>query len=161
VLRADAVPVEIRGGGAATRRVHNFGVPGVLDAERLIVCEVITPAGGWSSYPAHKHDEEGPDESVLEEVYWFEAAALAPAPADADAFALFATTSSAAGEIETAATVRTGDVALVPFGYHGPAAAPPGVDLYYLNVMAGPGERAWRIQDHPRQAWIRDTWGTR
>ena len=54
--------------------------------------------------------------------------------------------------------MRTGDVALVPFGYHGPAAAPPGTDLYYLNVMAGAGERSWRISDHPAQAWLRDTW---
>jgi 5-deoxy-glucuronate isomerase len=55
--------------------------------------------------------------------------------------------------------VRTGDVALVPYGYHGPAAAAPGYDLYYLNVMAGPGaERAWRISDDPAHAWIRSTW---
>ena len=100
---------------------------------------MITPAGNWSSYPAHKHDEEGPDESALEEIYWFETAPADGAPADADAFAVFATTGSAAGDIETTALVRTGDVALVPFGYHGPAAAPPGTDLYYLNVMAGPG----------------------
>ncbi len=158
VLRAADVPVELRGAGSMTRQVHNFGVPGALAADRLIVCEVITPAGNWSSYPAHKHDEEGPDESALEEIYWFETAPADGAPADADAFAVFATTGSAAGDIETTALVRTGDVALVPFGYHGPAAAPPGTDLYYLNVMAGPGERSWRITDHPAQAWLRDTW---
>lgn len=158
VLRAGSIPVELRGAGAMSRQVHNFGVPGVLEADRLIVCEVITPAGNWSSYPAHKHDEQGPDESALEEIYWFATAATASAPDGADAFAVFATTSSAAGSIETTALVRTGDVALVPYGYHGPAAAPPGVDLYYLNVMAGPGARAWRIQDHPAQAWLRETW---
>jgi 5-deoxy-glucuronate isomerase len=158
VLRAESIPVELRGAGATSRQVHNFGVPGALEADRLIVCEVITPAGNWSSYPAHKHDEQGPDESALEEIYWFATAPAAGAPDDADAFALFATTSSDAGSIETTAIVRTGDVALVPFGYHGPAAAPPGVDLYYLNVMAGPGERSWRIRDHPAQAWLRTTW---
>ncbi len=158
VLRAGSIPVELRGAGATSRQVHNFGVPGALRADRLIVCEVITPAGNWSSYPAHKHDEQRPDESALEEIYWFAAAPAAGAPADADAFALFATTSSDAGSIETTALVRTGDVALVPFGYHGPAAAPPGVDLYYLNVMAGPGEREWRIRDHPAQGWLRETW---
>lgn len=158
VLRAGSTPIELRGAGTTSREVHNFGVPGALAAARLIVCEVITPAGNWSSYPAHKHDEEGPDESALEEIYWFETAPGAGVPAEADAFALFATTSSDAGEIETTALVRTGDVALVPFGYHGPAAAPPGVDLYYLNVMAGPGERAWKIRDHPAQAWLRATW---
>jgi 5-deoxy-glucuronate isomerase len=37
--------------------------------------------------------------------------------------------------------------------------APPGYDLYYLNVMAGPGAiRAWLICDDPAQAWIRQTW---
>jgi 5-deoxy-glucuronate isomerase len=63
------------------------------------------------------------------------------------------------GVIDLTTIVRTGDVALVPHGYHGPAAAPPGYDLYYLNVMGGPDpERAWRISDDPAQTWIRDTW---
>jgi 5-deoxy-glucuronate isomerase len=160
VLRAEAVPVELRGAGASSRQVHNFGVPGALEAERLIVCEVITPAGNWSSHPAHKHDEATPTESRLEEIYYFEAAVVrGAAPASADPFGLFAAYSSPAGEIDLTAVVRTGDIALVPYGYHGPAAAPPGYDLYYLNVMAGPDpERAWRISDDPAQAWIRDTW---
>ena len=77
-LRADEGPVELRGAGAASREVRNAGVPGVLDAVRLIVCEVITPAGNWSSYPAHKHDEDLPGrETALEEIYWFEAAPAA------------------------------------------------------------------------------------
>ena len=59
---------------------------------------------------------------------------------------------------EVTTAVRAGDIALVPSGFHGPAAAPPGYDLYYLNVMAGPGERAWIITDDPRHAWIRETW---
>lgn len=160
VLRAGDVPVELRGGGASTRQVHNFGVPGALEAEKLIVCEVITPAGNWSSHPAHKHDEESPTESRLEEIYYFESAVeRAASPVAADPFGLFAAYASPAGAIDLTAVVRTGDVALVPFGYHGPAAAPPGYDLYYLNVMAGPDpERAWRITDDPAQAWVRDAW---
>jgi 5-deoxy-glucuronate isomerase len=140
--------------------VHNFGVPGALEASKLIVCEVITPAGNWSSYPPHKHDQESQDESALEEIYYFEAEVTRSAgpQEDADPFGMFATYSSPAGRIETTALVRTGDVALVPFGYHGPAAAAPGYDLYYLNVMAGPGERAWRISDDPAHAWVRDAW---
>ena len=133
-IPASEVPVEQRGAGASSRRVHNFGTPETLDAARLIVCEVVTPAGNWSSYPPHKHDE-------LEEIYYFESAG----------FGLFHT-----DELTTA--VRAGDIALVPSGFHGPAAAPPGYDLYYLNVMAGPGERAWIITDDPRHAWIRETW---
>ena len=155
------VPVEIRGAGRSTRQVHNFGTPAGLDAVKLIVCEVITPAENWSSYPPHKHDEASEDESRLEEIYYFEAAPVrgGPAPRNADPFGLFATYSSPAGAIDTSALVRTGDVALVPYGYHGPAAAAPGYDLYYLNVMAGPDpERVWHISDDPAHAWIRSTW---
>ncbi|MGA0566863.1 5-deoxy-glucuronate isomerase [Rathayibacter sp. KR2-224] len=161
IPKAD-VPVEVRGAGRDTRRVHNFGTSGALDAAAIIACEVITPAGNWSSHPAHKHDDDVPGrESRLEEIYYFESAPAGGlnAPADADAFGTFAAYSSPAGDIDTSAMVRTGDIALVPFGYHGPAAAPPEYDLYYLNVMAGPGdERAWLITDDPRQTWIRTTW---
>jgi 5-deoxy-glucuronate isomerase len=62
---ATAVPVELRGAGACSRRVHNFCMPAAFPADRLIACEVVTPAGNWSSYPPHKHDEERPGESVL------------------------------------------------------------------------------------------------
>ncbi len=161
-LRPDQVPVELRGAGASSRQVHNFGTPGVLDADRLIACEVLTPSGNTSSHPAHKHDQSLPgQETRLEEIYYFEVAVAreVPAPDRAEPYAMFATTSSAGGEIETRALVRSGDVALVPFGYHGPAVALPGYDLYYLNVMAGPDPvRAWLIQDDPDQAWVRDTW---
>jgi 5-deoxy-glucuronate isomerase len=160
-LAREDVPVELRGAGRDTRQVHNLGVPGALDAAALIVCEVITPAGNWSSHPAHKHDEDIPGrETRLEEIYYFEAAPERglPAPADADAYGLFASYSSAAGRIDTGALVRTGDIALVPHGYHGPASAAPEYDLYYLNVMAGPGERAWLITDDPAQSWVRQTW---
>ncbi|MEF3402957.1 5-deoxy-glucuronate isomerase [Agromyces sp. CCNWLW203] len=160
----DEVPVELRGRGRASRQVHDLGTPSVLDAERLIVCEVITPAGNWSSYPPHKHDEELPGrESQLEEIYYFE---LAPAPgapavaagAEADPYALFAAASSSTTEIELDVRVRSGDVALLPGGFHGPAVAPPTHDLYYLNVMAGPGDRVWRITDEPAHEWVREAW---
>jgi 5-deoxy-glucuronate isomerase len=154
------VPIELRGAGRDSRQVHNFGTPDSLDASALLCCEVITPAGNWSSHPAHKHDDPVPGrETELEEIYYFEAAPSrwASAPAGADAFGSFATYSSSAGQIETRALVRTGDVALVPYGYHGPAAAAPEYDLYYLNVMAGP-ERAWLFSDDPSQAWIRSSW---
>ena len=164
-LAATETSVELRGAGASSRQVHNFGIPGELDAERLIVCEVVTPAGNWSSYPPHKHDDHVPGrESRLEEIYYFEAAQVADAAefgADAasDPFGLFSTYSSPAGEIDINARVRTGDIALVPYGYHGPAVAAPGYDLYYLNVMAGPDpERVWNITDDPAHAWVRATW---
>lgn len=165
VIRAADVPVEQRGGGAASRVVRNFGLPGALDAHKLLVCEVVTPAGNWSGVPPHKHDETVPDaETRLEEIYWFDlavAAGLEPAAAGApvDPIGVFAAYDSPAAAIDVVELVRPGDVALVPYGYHGPAGAMPGYDLYYLNVMAGPDAgRAWRITDDPAHAWIRTTW---
>jgi len=73
VAAAD-VSVELRGAGNCSRQVHNFGTAGVFEADSLIACEVITPGGNWSSYPAHKHDENTPTESELEEIYYFEIA---------------------------------------------------------------------------------------
>lgn len=157
------VPVELRGAGASSRQVHNFGRKESLDAARFIVVEVITPAENWSSYPPHKHDEHVPGhESELEEIYYFETAPVKEAPEGVSAehaFGLFSTYSSPAGPIEIDSQVRTGDVALVPYGYHGPAVAAPGYDMYYLNVMAGPDpERTWLISDDPAHGWVRDTW---
>jgi len=162
-IAAAETPVELRGAGSSSRQVHNFGTPQALDAVRLIVCEVITPAGNWSSYPPHKHDEHvSGHESRLEEIYYFESASAdRSAQRSGDAFGLFSTYSSPAGDIEIDARVHTGDVALVPYGYHGPAVAAPGYDLYYLNVMAGPDpERKWLISDDPAHAWVRDSWTT-
>jgi 5-deoxy-glucuronate isomerase len=162
VMRSSEVPVEIRGAGRSTRQVHNFGTPAGLRAQKLIVCEVITPAENWSSFPAHKHDTTIPGvESNLEEIYYFETAVSRGivAPDDADPFGMFATYASPGKNIAINQLVRTGDIALVPFGYHGPAVAAPGYDMYYLNVMAGPDpDRAWNITDDPAHGWIRQTW---
>lgn len=149
------VPIEIRGAGQMTRRVQDFGNVGVVDAHRLIACEVVTPGGNWSSYPAHKHDTEGPVESELEEVYYFEVADGPAGPGKG----YLRVSASPGREIDVLAEVSTGDVVLVPYGWHGPAMAAPGFDLYQLNVMAGPGaHRRWGIVDDPSTAWLRDTW---
>ena len=160
VVPAASVPVELRGAGAASREVRNFGVPGVLDAEAVIACEVVTPAGNWSSYPPHKHDERRPGtETELEEIYYFEVRAAAGAPEGADPVGYQRVYGTDARPIDVLAEVRTGDVVLVLHGWHGPAMAAPDADLYYLNVMAGPGtERAWLITDDPAHAWVRETW---
>ena len=147
-VAADQVPVELRGAGNCSRQVNNFGTPEVLDADRLIACEVLTPSGNWSSYPPHKHDEHRPgQESVLEEIYYFEVAG------DGMAYQRVY-----GPDIDVLAEVRSGDAVLIPHGWHGPSMATPGYDLYYLNVMAGPGERIWLICDDPAHAWVRDTW---
>jgi 5-deoxy-glucuronate isomerase len=155
-LAEGEVPIELRGAGQCSRQVRNFGIPGTLDAGAIIACEVITPAGNWSSYPAHKHDEETPEESVLEEIYYFE---IASGPNGEPGLGFFRTSASPGHPIDLCEEVHDRDVVLVPHGWHGPAAAAPGHDMYYLNVMAGPGpERAWKITDHPDQAWIRASW---
>jgi 5-deoxy-glucuronate isomerase len=144
----DEVAVELRGAGQMSRQIHNFCGPDTDFADRLIAVEVITPGGNWSSYPPHKHDEEIPGvETALEEIYYFEVAGGG-----------FAYQRAYGPEIDILEEVRSGDHVLLPSGYHGPSMAAPGYDLYYLNVMAGPGERAWRFTDDPAHAWIRDTW---
>jgi 5-deoxy-glucuronate isomerase len=149
------VPVELRGAGQASRQVRNFGAADVFEAGNLIAVEVITPGGNWSSYPAHKHDEASAHESVLEEIYYYE---IAAGPHGEPGLGFHRTSASDAGAIDVLAEVHDRDTVLVPHGWHGPCTAAPGHDMYYLNVMAGPGERAWKITDHPDQAWVRATW---
>jgi 5-deoxy-glucuronate isomerase len=146
------VPVELRGAGAASRQINAYCMPETVEADRLFAVEVLTPAGNWSSYPPHKHDENVPGvETQLEEIYYFEVAN--------GGFGYQRVYTSGPGrEIDITAEVRTGDAIVMPHGYHGPSMAAPGYDLYYLNVMAGPGERAWRFTDDPAHAWIRATW---
>ncbi|MFC0672529.1 5-deoxy-glucuronate isomerase [Brachybacterium hainanense] len=158
VIRAEDVPVEIRGGGTMTRQVRNFGSVGAFDAcDKLIACEVVTPGGNWSSYPAHKHDTTTETESELEEIYYYE---VQSAPDGGPGFGFHQTSSTDPERpIDVLTEVRSGDTVLVPHGWHGPCAAAPGHDMYYLNVMAGPApERAWNITDHPEQTWVRGTW---
>ena len=153
-VRADEVQVELRGAGNCSRQVNNFATPGVLDADRLIACEVLTPAGNWSSYPPHKHDEQRPGENELEEIYYFE---VKPGPAG-PGLAYQRAYGTAERPADMLAEVRTGDVVIIPHGWHGPSMAAPGYDLYYLNVMAGPGPREWLVCFDPAHSWIRESW---
>ncbi|MFN8099655.1 MAG: 5-deoxy-glucuronate isomerase [Dermatophilaceae bacterium] len=159
-ITTDEVPVEHRGAGIASREVRAFGLPGVLDADSILVCEVLTPSGNWSSWPPHKHDTERPGlETELEEIYYFETRSTDPRGTDPVGYQRVY--GSADRRVDILAEVRTGDVVLVPHGWHGPAIAAPDADLYYLNVMAGPGpERAWLICDDPAHAWVREGWAS-
>lgn len=155
-LAAEDVPVERRGAGTMSRLVRNFGTVDGLDAESVIACEVITPGGNWSSYPAHKHDESTAHEAELEEIYYYE---IAAGPHGEPGLAFHRTSSSPGHEIDVTVEVHDRDAALVPSGWHGPVTPAPGHDLYQLNVMAGPAPgRRWLISDHPEQAWVRGTW---
>ncbi|WP_216215988.1 5-deoxy-glucuronate isomerase [Amycolatopsis aidingensis] len=156
---AGDVPVEVRGAGQATRQVTNFGVPGVWEhADKLNACELITPAGNWSSYPPHKHDEASECEVINEEIYYFRIAGRDGLSHDREGFG-FHRTYTADGRLNEDVAVRDGDVFLVPRGYHGPCVAAPGYPMYYLNVLAGPAEeRSMAFCDDPAHGWIRDTW---
>ena len=165
---AEQVPVEVRGSGPATRQVTNFGSPGAWDhAERLIACELITPGGNWSSYPPHKHDLTDPCPTPNEEIYFFKVAGPDGTTPSREGFGLHRTftgpehVKAGLAELDETVEVRDGDVFCIPYGYHGPCVAAPGYDLYYLNVLAGPGtgaDRTMAFCDDPAHTWIRATW---
>jgi len=135
---------EVRGQGTNQRFVRNI-LPETEPADSLLVVEVITPGGHWSSYPPHKHDTatEG-EETALEETYYHR---LNPA----QGFAIQRVYTDDRSIDETI-TVEDGDVVMVPRGYH-PVGAPHGYDNYYLNVMAGP-RRNWIFRNDPAHDWI-------
>lgn len=150
------VQTGLRGAGPSSRQVNNYALGNDLETSHLLACEVLTPGGNWSSYPPHKHDEETEVERKLEEIYYYQ---VRPGLGNTDGFAFQRIYTSPAGDMDFCAEVRDGDMVVMPFGYHGPAAAAPGYDLYYLNVMAGPAEGAqWLSTDDPHHAWIRESW---
>ena len=149
------VRVDLRGAGDCSRQVQNYALSNGVETSHLLVCEVLTPGGNWSSYPAHKHEEFSDVERELEEIYYFEVTAGPAGPG----FALHRTYGTPERPIDLMAEVHDRDVALVPHGWHGPCVAAPGYDLYYLNVMAGPAEdQVWLAVDDPQHHWIRSTW---
>jgi 5-deoxy-glucuronate isomerase len=144
VIPPSEVATSTRGSGTNTRHIRDI-LPQTAEAESLLVVEVITPGGNWSSYPPHKHDRDAlPDESSLEETYYHR---LSPP----QGFAVQRVYTDDRSLDETFA-VADRDVVLVPRGYH-PVGAAHGYDLYYLNVMAGP-KRVWRFHNDPAHAWL-------
>jgi 5-deoxy-glucuronate isomerase len=154
VIRAADIPVEVRGAGVATRQLNNLFAPGVGPFDRLTVVEGLVPGGNWASWPPHKHDTpggDGGDEAVLEEIYWFQVRGEG-------GWAAHRTYDTEEGW-DVTATIRDGDAFLVPRGYHGPEMAAPGHDLYFLNVLAGPGaQRSLAFSDDPAHAHVRQEW---
>ncbi|GAB3451616.1 5-deoxy-glucuronate isomerase [Kineococcus endophyticus] len=161
---ASGVPVELRGAGQASRQVNNFATPAAFETDKLIACEVLTPGGNWSSYPPHRHDRTSDVESELEEIYYYEFRALAPdgvptVPGGVGIQQVYGDVQDPDRPIDVLEEVHSGDVVLIPHGWHGPSIASPAYDMYYLNVMAGPeDERAWKICDDPAHGWVRSTW---
>jgi 5-deoxy-glucuronate isomerase len=148
-LSASETSVELRGAGQASRQINGLWTADVPGPQRLIVVEVLTPAGNWSSFPPHKHDEMRDGEVPLEEIYYFRI--------EGESGFGFHRTYTADRHHDETVTVGDGDVYLIPRGYHGPCVAAPGHDMYYLNVMAGPA-RDWLIYNDPEHDWILGEW---
>ena len=144
-LGPEGITLTQRGKGQNTRFINNIAMEDRDVADSLLVTEVFTPAGNWSSYPSHRHDEDNyPDMTYLEETYYHR---LNPS----QGFAVQRVYTED-GSLDETMSVADGDVVLVPKGHH-PCAAPYGYDLYYLNVMAGP-LRKWRFKNDAAHDWI-------
>ena len=150
------VDVEIRGGGNATRQINKMIPPG-FSASRLVVVEVYTPSGNWSSYPPHKHDEHILDaagnllEADLEEIYFYKI--------DRPEGFAYQRIYTPDREIDELILARDSHLVLSPQGYH-PVVAAPGYNCYYLNMLAGSAQ-SLAATDDPDHTWVKDTWKDR
>jgi 5-deoxy-glucuronate isomerase len=144
LITPEQVGTEPRGYGNMSRTIHNI-LPEQEPADSLLVVEVFTPNGNWSSYPPHRHDEEDlPRQSYLEETYYHRVQ-----PGHGFAVQRVYTDDRS---LDETLTVRNGDAVMVPRGYH-PVSAAPGYNNYYLNVMAGP-VRTWKFHNDPDHEWL-------
>ena len=156
---ANTVPVEPRGAGFATRQVNNIATPdSFAGADRIIICEVLTPGGNWSSWPPHRHDGIAGCPNMNEEIYYFRIGKQQSDHGDRDGRGYFHAY-TVDGSVDDTVTLSDGDVYILPAGYHGPSIAAPEYPMYFLNVLAGPAEdRTMAFCDDPSHHWIRDEW---
>jgi 5-deoxy-glucuronate isomerase len=148
LITPNDVRIEIRGGTNATRQINHIVTP-EFAAHRLLLVEVYTPSGNWSSYPPHKHDVHNPPGEVdLEEIYYYRI--------DRPEGYAIQRVYTADRRLDETLTVRDGDLVLIPEGYH-PVVSAHGYNTYYLNVLAG-SARSMAASDDPDYAWIRDSW---
>ncbi len=145
LIEPDPRKVSVRGEGANTRHIHDILPDWDENADSLLVVEVFTPSGNWSSYPPHKHSVDNlPEESILEETYYHR---INPKQGFS-----FQRVYNDDRTLDETMAVEDGNVVMVPEGYH-PVGAPYGYDLYYLNVMAGP-KRVWKFKNDPDHEWM-------
>ncbi len=156
LVTPEDVEIEIRGGGNATRQINGIIPPGFAN-ERLVVVEVYTPAGNWSSYPPHKHDvhREEKDgqviEADLEEIYFYKV--------DKPQGYAIQHVYNDDRSLDELTPARNNDIVLVPEGYH-PVAAAPGYNVYYLNFLAGSAQSLASFDD-PQHKWLKEKWPER
>ena len=153
LVKPTEVEMEIRGGGNVTRQINKMIPPG-FPCSRLVVVEVYTPSGNWSSYPPHKHDEHIVDqagnvlEADLEEIYFYKI----DRP-EGFAYQRIYTPDRSIDELILA---RDNHLVLSPQGYH-PVVAAPGYNCYYLNMLAGSAQ-SLAATDDPEHTWVKGTW---
>jgi len=148
LVNPDEIEVEIRGGANATRQINHILKP-EFPGHRLLLVELYTPSGNWSSYPPHKHDVHSPPEEVdLEELYYYKV--------DRPEGYAIQRVYTSDGRIDQTLTVRDGELVLIPEGYH-PVVAAHGYNVYYLNALAG-SARSMAASDDPDYAWVRQSW---
>lgn len=147
-IKPEECGLEVRGGGNVTRQIIDILPPGA-PADRLLVCEVLTPAGNWSSFPPHKHDRHAPPiEADLDETYYYRFS-------ERDGYGVQGLY-TADGRSDQLFKVIDGDLVLIRGGYH-PFVAAPGFHAYYLNTLAG-SIRSLAATDDPRYAHLRSNW---
>ncbi len=153
LVTPDRCPIEIRGGGNATRQINGIIPPG-FDCQRIVCVEVYTPPGNWSSYPPHKHDVHREDaagkvvEADLEEIYFYKI--------DHPHGYAYQRVYTPDRRIDGLMMAQNHDAVLVPAGYH-PVVSAHGYTTYYLNFLAGSAQ-SLASADDPTYAWIKDTW---
>lgn len=148
VIWPGEVEIEVRGGENATRQINHIVKPD-FPADRILVVEVYTPSGNWSSYPPHKHDVHNPPVEVdLDEIYFYKLS-------KPEGYAIQRVYTYDGRRDETI-TVRDNEVILIPDGYH-PVVAAHGYHVYYLNVLGG-SARSMAASDDPNYAWVRQAW---
>ena len=158
------IEIEIRGGDHATRQINNIIPPG-FPCQRLVVVEVYTPGGNWSSYPPHKHDvhKTNPEgkvmEADLEEIYFYKFNRPEGFAFQRIYTAPESPLQRAGFPIDAVLLAGNNDVVLVPEGYH-PVSSPPGYTTYYLNVLAGSAQSLANSED-PRYTWVKENYQSR
>lgn len=161
LIKPENVVMSVRGGDNVSRQINDL-LPSGSPVHRLVLVEVYTPSGNWSSYPPHKHDVHAEDkegnlvEADLEEVYFYKID-------KPDGYAYQRVYTDETSPLHKAgypidALVRAEDncAVLVPEGYH-PVVSAPGYTTYYLNVLAGSAQTLAN-RDDPRYAWIKNTY---
>jgi len=146
------IEIKLLGGNNASRQMSRV-IGSDFPADRLMVYELYTPGGNWSSYPPHKHDTHKADEKgkVLEShhnrfsFYKF----------DRPTGYAYQRVYNGDKSTDAMMTAHNHDIILMPEGYYTMVSA-PGTTTYTLNFLAG-STREFAYTEDPDYAWFADT----